>query len=65
MVDIAREVPEAGIDMPFLMGTIPYVQRLVDAFRHRSRIVYSSGSKPPVSEPCVIENHVAARDETH
>jgi ureidoacrylate peracid hydrolase len=29
----AREVPEAGIDMPFLMGTIPQVARLAEAFR--------------------------------
>lgn len=38
---IAREAPEAGIDMPFLMGTIPYVQRLADAFRAAGRpVVY-------------------------
>ena len=29
----ARETPAAGIDMPFLMGTIPHVKRLADAFR--------------------------------
>lgn len=29
----------AEIDMPFLMGTIPQVKRLVDAFRHASRPV--------------------------
>ena len=29
----AREIPEARIDMPFLMGTIPNVKRLADAFR--------------------------------
>ena len=32
---LAREAPEAGIDMPFLMGTIPYVQQLADAFSGR------------------------------
>jgi ureidoacrylate peracid hydrolase len=38
---VAREKPEAGIDMPFLMGTIPYVQRLADAFRAAGRpVVY-------------------------
>jgi ureidoacrylate peracid hydrolase len=29
----ARETPEARIDMPFLMGTIPHVKQLADAFR--------------------------------
>src|SRR5262245_8530587 len=38
---IAREAPEALIDMPFLMGTIPYVQRLAAAFRASRRpVVY-------------------------
>ena len=38
---LAREAPEAGIDMPFLMGTIPSVQRLTDAFRAAGRpVVY-------------------------
>jgi ureidoacrylate peracid hydrolase len=36
---IARESPEAGIDMPFLMGTIPYVQRLASSFRKAGRPV--------------------------
>lgn len=37
----AREAPEAGIDMPFLMGTIPHVKRLADAFRTAGRpVVY-------------------------
>ena len=37
----ARENPEAKIDMPFLMGTIPQVQRLADAFRKAGRpVVY-------------------------
>jgi ureidoacrylate peracid hydrolase len=37
----AREAPEAGIDMPFLMGTIPQVKRLADAFRKAGRpVVY-------------------------
>ena len=30
---IAREHPEFSIDMPFLVGTIPNVKRLADAFR--------------------------------
>src|SRR5213080_788924 len=30
---LAREHPEAKIDMPFLIGTIPNVTRLADAFR--------------------------------
>jgi ureidoacrylate peracid hydrolase len=29
----AREHPEWGVDMPFLIGTIPNVKRLADAFR--------------------------------
>jgi ureidoacrylate peracid hydrolase len=37
----AREIPEAGIDMPFLMDTIPQVKRLADAFRKAGRpVVY-------------------------
>jgi len=30
---LARERPDAKIDMPFLIGTIPCVKRLADAFR--------------------------------
>src|SRR5438874_12991905 len=38
---IAREAPAAGIDMPFLMRTIPHVKRLADAFRTAGRpVVY-------------------------
>ena len=38
---IARDIPEAAIDMPFLMGTIPQVKRLADAFRGAGRpVVY-------------------------
>jgi len=38
---IAREHPEANIDMPFLVGTIPNVKRLLDAFRAAGRpVVY-------------------------
>jgi ureidoacrylate peracid hydrolase len=37
----AREAPEAGIDMPFLMGTIPHIKRLADVFRNAGRpVVY-------------------------
>jgi len=37
----AREHPEAKIDMPFLIGTIPNVKRLADAFRTAGRpVVY-------------------------
>jgi nicotinamidase-related amidase len=37
----AREHPEAKIDMPFLMSTIPPVKRLADAFRRAGRpVVY-------------------------
>lgn len=35
----ARENPEARIDLPFLMGTIPYVGRLADSFRRAGRPV--------------------------
>ena len=38
---IAREHPEFSIDMPFLIGTIPNVKRLADAFRTAGRpVVY-------------------------
>ena len=38
---IAREHPEAKIDIPFLVGTIPNVKRLADAFRAAARpVVY-------------------------
>ena len=38
---VARENPEAKIDIPFLTGTIPYVKRLADAFRAAGRpVVY-------------------------
>ncbi len=38
---IAREHPEAQIDLPFLIGTIPNVKRLADAFRTVGRpVVY-------------------------
>jgi ureidoacrylate peracid hydrolase len=37
----ARDHPEAKIDMPFLIGTIPNVKRLADAFRAAGRpVVY-------------------------
>jgi ureidoacrylate peracid hydrolase len=37
----AGKAPEAGIDMPFLMGTIPYAKRLADSFREADRpVVY-------------------------
>jgi len=35
----ARENPEAKIDLPFLMGTVPHVKRLIDAFRKAGRPV--------------------------
>jgi nicotinamidase-related amidase len=38
---IAREHPEFGIEMPFLVATIPNVKRLADAFRAAERpVVY-------------------------
>jgi ureidoacrylate peracid hydrolase len=38
---MAREHPEAAIDLQFLMGTIPHVRRLADAFRGAGRpVVY-------------------------
>jgi ureidoacrylate peracid hydrolase len=38
---IARDMPEAGIDMPFLMGAVPQVKRVADAFRSARRpVVY-------------------------
>ena len=35
----AREHPEANIDMPFLVGTIPYARELAAAFRAAGRPV--------------------------
>jgi nicotinamidase-related amidase len=35
----ARENPQRGWDMQFVMGTIPQVQRLLDAFRRAGRPV--------------------------
>jgi ureidoacrylate peracid hydrolase len=35
----ARENPEAKIDMPFLMGTVPAAARLVESFRRAGRPV--------------------------
>jgi len=38
---IARQHPEANIDLPFLVGTIPQVKRLIEAFRAAGRpVVY-------------------------
>src|SRR5262245_60236879 len=38
---VARRDPERKIDKPFLMGTIPQVKRLADAFRSARRpVVY-------------------------
>ena len=38
---LAREHPDKRIDMPFLMGTIPQVKRLAEAFRRAGRpVVY-------------------------
>jgi nicotinamidase-related amidase len=38
---LAREHPEAKIDLPFLMGTLPQVTRLAEAFRKAGRpVVY-------------------------
>jgi ureidoacrylate peracid hydrolase len=48
----ARETPEAGIDMPFLVGTVPQVKRLANAFRDARRpVVYVAlGLKPDYSD---------------
>jgi hypothetical protein len=35
----AREHPEANIDMPFLVGTVPYARELAAAFRVAGRPV--------------------------
>ncbi len=38
---MAREHPEAAVDLKFLMGTIPHVRRLADSFRAAGRpVVY-------------------------
>src|SRR3954453_9274675 len=38
---IAREHPEAKIDLPFLVGTIPIIKKLAEAFRAARRpVVY-------------------------
>lgn len=48
----ARQDPAARIDMPFLLGTIPHVKRLADAFRRAGRPVISIASrfKPDYSD---------------
>jgi ureidoacrylate peracid hydrolase len=48
----ARQDPAAQIDMPFLLGTIPHVKRLADAFRRAGRPVISIASvfKPDYSD---------------
>ena len=61
---VAREAPEAEIDMPFLMGTIPHVKRLADTFRKAGRPVvyiahvvkpdYSDGSGPIGVSGCIL-----------
>jgi len=43
-----REALAAGIDLPFLMGTTPYIQRLADAFRAAGRpVVYVAQKVKP------------------
>jgi len=45
---MAREHPEAAIDLQFLMGTIPHVRRLADAFRAAGRpVVYVAHALKP------------------
>jgi ureidoacrylate peracid hydrolase len=45
---LAREHPEAKIDMPFLRGTIPHVSRLAEAFRSAGRpVVYVAHAVKP------------------
>jgi nicotinamidase-related amidase len=48
----ARENPERGWDMPFVMGTIPHVRRLADAFRDSERPVIhvATTHKPDYSD---------------
>ena len=47
---LALEHPEAGIDMPFLMGTIPHVKRLADAFREAGRPVLFLAECPRLAQ---------------
>jgi nicotinamidase-related amidase len=42
---LARERPEAKIDMPFLMSTIPRVKRLAGAFRRPAGGVRHPGTE--------------------
>jgi nicotinamidase-related amidase len=71
---IAREHPEAKIDMPFLIGAIPNVKRLADALRAAARpVVYLAHVlKPDYSdaafpywrvgiEPCERQPHALRR----
>jgi ureidoacrylate peracid hydrolase len=45
---MAREHPEAAIDLQFLMGTIPHVRRLADVFRAAGRpVVYVAHALKP------------------
>lgn len=57
----AREHPEAGIDMPFLVGTIPYVKELSEAFRAARRpVIYVAHVLKPEAVRAMIQ---AAMDE--
>ena len=49
---VAREHPEANIDMRFLIGTIPNVKRLADAFRAAGRpvVYFAHVLKPDYSD---------------
>ena len=48
LAHFARETPHASIDMPFLMGTIPFVARLAGAFRATGRpVIYLAHALKP------------------
>jgi ureidoacrylate peracid hydrolase len=63
---MAREHPEAKIDVPFLIGTIPNVKRLADAFRAAGRpVVYLAHVlKPDYSDAAFPYWRVGIEPET-
>ena len=69
-IDLAHAIERTDFTLGRLC-TMAFAQlaheRLLDAITldHLRSIACSSGSKPPVSDTCVIENHVAGRDASH
>ena len=61
---VAREQPESKIDMPFLMGTITHVKRLVAAFRDAGRLDGHHGH-PGRYHPVAAHSRLTAQRKFH